>query len=142
MSVYAATPTDEAYKTFKKFCNDLRCPLCGSRLDGNIHAKEARLHCVLNNAEYSCRWYPDSNLPQGETIRYWYPVYEYTINIAKIGDSFQTTIDRFDADAVEFYKAQTRKRIFHYIGERFPFCNQRMEEDRFLKKLRTIKVFL
>lgn len=129
-------------KEFKRFCDSLRCPLCGSQLDGNVHPKKAELYCVGNNDEYKCRFFPDQKEPEWESLKYWYPQYEYVISVARMGPgSFSTVINRYNLDVIPFYRASTRKEVFNYVGPRILFFRKRMEEEIFLKKLKTYNVF-
>jgi hypothetical protein len=133
---------DDAHKKFKKFCNDLRCPLCGSQLDGNIHRKEAKLYCVANNDEYKTIWHDHLIHPYSEQITYWYPQYQYVIMIQYVGGGiFDTNICRYNMDAHPSQRYKTMKQIFRYSGNRLLIFRQRMEEEQFLKKLKTIQVF-
>jgi len=133
---------DEAHKKFKKFCDDLRCPLCGSQLDGNVHNQKAELYCVTNNSEYKCRWFPNEVEPDTEIIRFWYYPYEYEINSQQVGPSnFNMSIVHYDMDANPIWKNSTRIELFKYQGPRILAFRQRMEEAQFLKKIKTIKVF-
>jgi hypothetical protein len=112
------------------------------QLDGPIHPKKAELYCVGNNDEYKCRWFPDQKEPEMECIKYWYPQYEYVIQINRLGpNSYSTTINRFNLDVIPFYRASTRKEVFSYSGPRILFFRKRMEEETFLKKLKTYNVF-
>jgi hypothetical protein len=133
---------DEAHKKFKKFCDNLRCPLCGSQLDGNVHHKEAKLYCVNNNDEYKCRWVPGSDDPEMECLKFWYYPFEYVIGVQKNSPNvFYTVVDRYNTDVIPFYRNSTRKELLNYQGPRIQIFRQRMEEQQFLKKLKTYNVF-
>jgi hypothetical protein len=133
---------DDPYRRFKKFCDSLRCPLCGSQLDGNIHKREAKLYCVNNNDEYGCRWSPGQNEPDMECLKFWYPQYQYIIGITRLSpNKFQMVVDRYNLDVVPFYRNSTRVELFNYTGQRLLIFRQRMEEEIFLKKLKTYNVF-
>lgn len=136
-----AVLNDVGFREFRKFVNSLRCPLCNSQLDGNLHPKEAKLYCISNNDEYHGKWVPESDTPTFETIKYYYNQYQYDINVIKIMDQFKTSIDRYNLDVVPFYRNTTRKRIFDFTGDRILFFRKRMEEDLFLKKVKTYNVF-
>lgn len=140
-SIQTLIVSDE-FKNFKKLCNDLRCPLCGSQLDGNIHPKEGKLYCASNNEEYKCTWFPGDNEPYMEYTKFWYYPYEYLISCEKVmsGD-YHTMIDRYDMDASLIHKSSTRVRLFSYKGPRLLAFRQRMEAEQFLKKLKTVMVF-
>lgn len=133
---------DENHKAFVKFCNSLRCPLCGMQLDGNINAKKAELYCVGNNDEYKCRWLPDQDEPEMEHIQYWYPQYEYVILLSRQSPgSYEISVARYNLDVIPRFRATTRKELFSYTGSRILFFRTRMEEDVFLRKLKTYTVF-
>ena len=133
---------DQNHKAFVRFCNTLRCPLCGAQLDGNIHQKKAELYCVGNNDEYKCRWFPNQNEPEMECIKYWYPQYEYVIAVSRLGpNTYDTSINRYNMDVIPFYRPSTRKEVFRFQGARIPFFRSRMDEEVFLKKLKTYNVF-
>jgi hypothetical protein len=132
---------EQPSKEFKTFCNSLRCPLCESQLDGNINPKEARLYCVSNNDEYAGIWVPSQVYPINEDIRYWYPQYQYVITIDKGPNNFHTVINRYNLDVALIHRASTRKEVFNYIGSRILFFRKRMDEELFLKKLKTYQVF-
>lgn len=136
------TYVDEEHKKFKKFCDTLRCPLCGSQLDGNVHHKEAKLYCVNNNDEYRCFWYPDQIEPAYECLKFWYYPYEYEITTSlSTSLDFHTNICKYDMDVNPIHKSSTRIELFKYQGPRILAFRRRMEEEQFLKKLKTIKVF-
>ena len=133
---------DDAYRKFKKFCDDLRCPLCSSQLDGNVHNAMASLYCVTNNDEYKVTWMSHLDHPFTEIITFWYSQYQYTIDLQYAGGgSFVTDIYRYNMDAHPSQRYKTRVEIFKYSGNRILAFRQRMEEEQFLKKLKTIKVF-
>lgn len=135
-------PKAQPDKEFVKFCNSLRCPLCDAQLDGNIHPKKARLYCARDNREYKTTYLPGEAVPETEFLIYWYPIYEYEINIVRMNyDMFVTCIDRFEAGVISRYRDSTRKRVFDNKGARIPFFRKRMEEEVFLKKLKTYQVF-
>lgn len=132
---------DELHKQFSKFCNSLRCPLCGSQLDGNIHPKEARLYCVSNNEEYFSKWLPGDDTPASEIMRFWYATYQYDILITKFNYSFRTQISRYNLDIIPQLRNTTKKEMFDFTGDRLLFFRHRMEEEEFLKKLKLYNVF-
>lgn len=129
-------------KEFTKFCNNLRCPLCDSQLDGNIHDKRADLFCASDNAEYKAVWKPDQEFPEYELLKYCYTQYEYEINISKTGlNTFETYINRFSMDYHISRRRSSCQRVFDYSGDRIPFFRKRMDEDKFLNKLKTYSLF-
>lgn len=133
---------DENHKGFVKFCNSLRCPLCGMQLDGNIQPKRAELYCVGNNDEYKCVWLSGEDEPEMEHIQYWYSQYEYVIKTLRQSPNvYYTVINRYNLDASPRFRANTRKEVFSYSGSRIMFFRTRMEEEVFLKKLKTYNVF-
>jgi hypothetical protein len=141
MLVEAAT-LHKPSKEFKDFCNSLRCPLCGSQLDGNIHDKKADLYCIGNNDEYRVVWVPHLKHPYTERITYWYTQYMYSIHSQYAGgDVFDTYIYRYNMDAHPLHRPKTMVEVFRYSGASLPAFRQRMEEEQFLKRLKTIKVF-
>lgn len=130
-----------SHKQFVRFCNTLRCPLCGSQLDGNIHAKKAQLYCVSDNNEYKATWLPGKTEPEYELITFNYPQYQYVIEYGKdYWNNNQTIINRYNLDVIPFHRASTRKEMFKATG-RFLFFRSRMEENVFLKKLKLYNVF-
>jgi hypothetical protein len=137
--------TTDSLKEFKRFLNSLRCPLCNSQLDGNITLREASLYCVGNNDEYRGKWTPNSIFAQTETIKYYYSDFEYDITINQIGNQignqFVTRVIRYNADVSIKYKNSTRKELFEYTGAKLGFFRKRMDQDVFLKKLKTYQVF-
>jgi len=129
-------------KDFIKFCNNLRCPLCDSQLDGNISTDQAELYCVSNNGEYRCHVHINYNEPFFELIRYWYPQYEYTIQNHLLASGWTTIIDRYNSDYSLYHKDKSRVRLFEiHGGPKILFFRKRMEEDVFLKKLKTYQTF-
>jgi hypothetical protein len=133
-------PITPEHKEFVTFCNSLRCPLCGSQLDGNIHPKLARLYCASNNAEYSDVWVPDSKLPKIEKINYWYAQYQYEISMVRHDDkNYRTVVSKINLDNLPVYR--NREKIFEMYGTRMMFFRKRMEENAFIKKLKLYNVF-
>jgi hypothetical protein len=130
----------EEYKEFRIFCNSLRCPLCGSQLDGNIHSKLARLYCATNNDEYYGEWCPDSKLPKIEKINYWYTQFQYEISMVRHDDkNYRTIVSKLNLDNLPRYR--TRVKVFEMFGARLMFFRKRMEEDVFVTKLKLYNVF-
>jgi len=133
-------PITPEHKEFIAFCNSLRCPLCGSQLDGNIHPKLAKLYCALNNTEYHGEWVPDSKLPRNEYINYWYTQYQYEISMVRYDvKNFRTVVNKINLDNLPIYRK--REKIFEMNGARMMFFRKRMEEDIFIKKLKLYTVF-
>jgi len=145
MTILQVAELPKVSKEFKDFCNSLRCPLCDGQLDGNIHSKRAILYCVNDNKEYRCVWIPNALVPDLEIIKYCYPQYEYEIVITNISyrgpDLFETVISRYNAGVNPVYRNKSYKVVFRNNGPRIPFFRKRMEEDIFLKKLKTYNVF-
>ena len=128
-------------KEFIKFCNSLRCPLCGSQLDGNIHPKGAKLYCANNNDEYNCELIPGSKALSYEKISYWYTQYQYDIinSYRRFDDSYHAIIYRLNLDNIPYYRV--REKIFEVNGPKLTFFRKRMEEEVFLNKLKLYNVF-
>lgn len=127
---------------FKAFCNTLRCPLCGAQLDGNVHPKEARLYCARDNREYKGTWMPGETFPKSEMLMFWYPVHEYEIHSStSTGHLFNTEIRRYNTGVNPVYRNSSLKVMLQITGPRMLFFRQRMEEELFLKKLKTYQVF-
>ena len=135
---------DDKHKEFVKFCNSLRCPLCGGQLDGLINAKNARLYCVNDNNEYKVHWVPGKSIPDYELIMYTYTQYQYAIEYGKDWITSSpvtvTIINRYNMDAHPVHRAKTRKEVFR-CAARITFFRKRMEENVFLNKLKTYQVF-
>jgi hypothetical protein len=128
-------------KEWRKFCDDLRCPLCGSQLDGNVSSRSASLYCVGNRDEYQCYCHPKEDVPAYERLIFWYPQWQYDIEIEKDFGPFYTRIGRSNMDAAPEHRYKTRQIIFEYSGQRLMFFRQRMEEKDFLKKLALYNTF-
>jgi len=132
---------DEGHKAFVRYCNTLRCPLCGGQLDGNIHHKKARLYCVNDNDEYKVSWSPGQFEPDYELISYTYPQYQYVIEYgADYYSKKQTVINRYNMDAHPIHRAKTKVEVFK-CNSRISFFRKRLEEDVFLNKLKLYNVF-
>lgn len=142
MNVTQKKPVD---KDLVKFYNSLRCPLCGSQLDGGIYNTKSELYCARDNREYKVTWYAGEQHPQTEELVYWYTQFRYNIYITKLKTvstpSFSTVIDRFNLDLSPPHIEFSRERVFAYTGAKILFFRQRMEEDKFLNKLKTYNVF-
>jgi hypothetical protein len=134
---------DPQYKDFIKYCNTLRCPLCGSQLDGNISNKLAALYCVSNNSEYQLQLHSNEEDPFWEEINYYYSQFQYEITSVKLGakDQYRTLINRLNMDAHPDHRYKTREKIFEFTGKKLLFFRSRMEEKVFLKKLKTYTLF-
>ncbi|CAB4196844.1 hypothetical protein UFOVP1290_364 [uncultured Caudovirales phage] len=129
-------------KEFVKFCNSLRCPLCGSQLDGNIAFKHASLYCCESNVEYTSIWKPGISDPESENLQYNFSQYRYDIYIVRLmNDKYSTKIHRYNLDVSPKYISTTRKEVFNYEGPRILFFRKRMSEQEFLKKLKTYTIF-
>ena len=135
---------DKFADDFIKFCNNLRCPLCKSQLDGVLHYNKAKLYCVANNDEYKCEYISRVENPElvNESIRFWYPQWEYTVHIYKTYDDieYETCILRGNMDYPVQFRGSTRKQIFLCKG-RILLFRQRMEEEILLKKLSLYSTF-
>lgn len=128
-------------KEFLLFCNSLRCPLCGSQLDGNVHPKRSLLYCVHNNEEYKVEWVLGEDTPKSEVINFWYPQYQYKISSTKNSlGTFDTLINRYNMDAAPQFRERTAVKVFEYTGERLEFFRYRMDEEKFLKKLKIYNI--
>lgn len=132
---------DDSHKEFIRFCNELRCPLCQSQLDGNIQAKLATLYCCSNNEEYKIQCFPGDPLPFWEVLNFYYSQYQYEITSHLATGKYTTTIIRMNMDAEPKQRYKTRKKVFEFEGGRMLFFRARMEEDVFLKKLKLYQVF-
>ncbi len=133
---------DDEHKKFAVFCNSLRCPLCGSQLDGVIKKNQANLYCVSNNEEYKVEWAVDKEFPNYEQITYFYSQWQYVIRIGtRPNNDFHTRIERYNMDAHPSQRWKTRKTIFEHSGARLMVFRKRMEENEFLKKLKLYNVF-
>lgn len=130
-----------ADKDFLKFCNSLRCPLCGSQLDGKIHVIHSQLYCVNNNDEYIVSYYSNLEFPQFEKIKYYYPQYNYIVISEKHhnDNEYYNTISRANTDNLPIY--QVPELILEYNGDRPSYFRKRMEEKEFLNKLKLYLVF-
>lgn len=135
------TYINNQHKEFVKFCNNLRCPLCNGQLDGNIHAKLARLYCVNDNSEYKTTWSPNKIEPDFELIIYTHAQYQYIIEYGTDWlNNKQTIINRYNMDAHPSHRHKTKKEVFKYSGRLLIF-RKRMEEEIFLEKLKTYNLF-
>jgi hypothetical protein len=128
---------------FKKFCNALRCPLCNSQLDGNVHRAEAHLYCVENNSEYTAEYQSLLTIPIAETLSFWYTQYQYKIYTLLESDlqTYDITVNRFNLDTHPDKIYQTREMIINFQSKKNTFFHKRMEESVFLNKLKTIITF-
>ena len=135
-------PKPKPDKEFVKFCNSLRCPLCGSQLDGNIHPNQALLYCVEDNTEYRCWCHHNEPYPHTETLLYRFPTYEYEVNIYWDGsDVFNTVITRYNSDVAKRYRDSTRMLMLDYKGSRIFLLPKKLDEKAFLKKLKLYITF-
>jgi hypothetical protein len=134
-------PTIPKDKEFIKFCNSLRCPLCGSQLDGNIHPKKAALYCATNNDEYVADWSANSTVPTQERINYYYGDYQYEILTVQGTDNYHTVIYKINLSLNKILRYAERKKIFEMVGPRLIFFRKRMEEKEFLNKIKLYNVF-
>jgi hypothetical protein len=128
---------------FKKFCNSLRCPLCGSQLDGNLNEMQSSLYCAQND-EYAAIYVPRVSAPVVESIIFSYSQYEYKIYIELSTEEdihYDITITRFNMDVHPSKRSQTAKIIIEFKSKYNTFFHKRMDEDVFLKKLKTIITF-
>jgi len=128
-------------KEFTDLCNAQRCPLCNSQLDGTIHKTMASLYCVSNNEEYKATFVPGHIDPIEENITYWYTQYMYVISYTYANPGSKTVITRMNLDVAPHLRYKSQKIVFDYHGDRLLFFRSRMEEDIFLKKLKTYNLF-
>lgn len=132
---------DNSISEFRKFINTLRCPLCQAQLDGNIHPKQAVVYCVSNNDEYDSTWIPGNIIPSHETIRHYYPQYEYAIGISRFDyDMYRTIVVRYNRDTTNFYKESTKKVLFN-VPKRILLFRERIEEKDLLNKIKLFNLF-
>ncbi|RLI60340.1 MAG: hypothetical protein DRO67_09205, partial [Candidatus Asgardarchaeum californiense] len=123
-------------KKFKQFCNSLRCPLCGSQLDGNIHPKKASLYCCSNNVEYQVDWLVGQDEPEREWIRYYYDDYEYRISCSKN----QSVIYRVCIDVHPSFRSKYLEEVLN-IPAKLSFFRKKMAKKDFIQKLKLYNVF-
>lgn len=137
----------QSLKEMKYFANNLRCPLCGSQLDGHVSHLEARLRCVSNPSEYEV-WHRGKGLAKREAARvsnefitlelvYFLeglddnevPLYSIAVN------ELDLTIPRLDI------REKCKKQIFRYYGKKFMPINSELNTNNLLKKLELYQIF-
>lgn len=137
-------------KEFLKFCNDLRCPICQSQLDGQIGKTEARLYCVANYDEYGCNYDIDHNLLYE---RYQF-IFDYRTEIYNIIQNKISLKDKPEAnyhlqifiDNGEIkpqYREKVRKILIDsYLEKPYLFNNRKREltKEQFLKKIQIYNI--
>lgn len=81
-------------KEFKKFCLDLRCPICGSQLDGNLKPKRADLYCVSDNQEFMISYFPEDDSTNHQTfaIKFFPNEYIFTSKFRRDGGFQHSTV--------------------------------------------------
>lgn len=135
------SPNPKLPSDFVKFCNDLRCPLCGSQLDGGIYSTEARLYCVETNSEYGSTWVYGEVEPHYEQIIHYAFEYEYEIISRRTGIDHHTSITRYFRGVDPEYRS-TGKGVMLELDAQIPTCfRQRLSERDFLDKLSLYMTF-
>lgn len=130
------------FPDYAKFINSLRCPLCGSQLDGNCHPNGSQLYCILDNEEYKCGWMFGCDEPTYEDIRHTFSQYQYLIKSKrKAPNTYNTIIFRYNMDYVPRLRHHSIIEMFSIIGPRLLFFRTRMDEKSFSNKLKLYSVF-
>ncbi len=132
---------DTKFREFRKFINSLRCPLCNSQLDGNLHPKESRLFCSQSTNEYVATFIPSMSEAYTENIIHIFDQFEYNVYSIRFKNLFQTNITRFRNDFIPRYKQESRKELLEVIGPRIQFFRKKMDEKTFLNKLKFYSLY-
>lgn len=126
---------------FVQFCNALRCPLCGSQLDGNIHPKRANLYCVEDNTEYRCVWIYGDKEPQFEQIIHYAFEYEYEFLFQRNGTERQTVLTRYYRNVNQNYRNAGKQAMMN-IEAHIPLgFRRRLTEQEVSDRLKMYMVF-
>jgi hypothetical protein len=124
-------------KSFIKYCNSLRCPLCNSQLDGKISKDGSSLYCVSNNLEYKCNIRDMEVI--WEQICFWYDQYGYYFYNYKSDDKWITVINRVNLDD---HPTKRKEELLFKFNAKIPkLFRLRIEEKDLLKKLKLYTVF-
>lgn len=131
----------------KKMANSLRCPLCGSQLDGHVSHQVARLQCVSNPDEYSVVQYRNSIIPKIEIARVSddFNKYELSYVFINIDDQefnvYEITINRIDLTLPLVHQNKFKKNVFYHTGRKFLPINKDLTAKNILSKLEIYQIF-
>lgn len=126
--------------SFKKFCNDLRCVLCGSQLDGAVYKNKARLYCVSNNKEYKAEFSEDYSFPINETVSHIFTHFEYEFHVKFIDGLFYSCLYKKDLSLNEIYQEKDKVLLLK-CNSKLDWFRQRLSEEEFNKKIKIYSLF-
>jgi hypothetical protein len=131
----------------KSFANKLRCPLCGSQLDGSVSYKDAKLRCVSNPDEYFV-YYPGRGLAQQERARVSndYYIYQISYRLTGLDDNevpqYYFTITEYD---LSIHNATIREKsgkvLYSFAGVKVLPITENLNAENILKKLEVYQIF-
>jgi hypothetical protein len=131
-------------KVFYKFINSLRCPLCGSQLDGKVHQSRSDLYCVGNSDEYCAIYTANSKLPVHEEVNITYDTNRYEFISTRNTDvisPYKNTISKIDLNLAPRFRQRDKIKIFENVGTKLPYFSTQMTEKELLNKIKIYNLF-
>lgn len=131
----------------KSFANKLRCPLCGSQLDGPVSYIDARLNCAASPSEYIV-YYPGRGLPKREAARVSddYHIYELIYYLTGLDDNevpqYEIVINQLDLSIPNpEIREKNKKKLHYFTGVKVLPINENLNAKNILKKLEIYQIF-
>lgn len=134
------TPQEIAHK---KFINSLRCPLCGSQLDGNPFLN---IYCVAAEYEYMASYLIGEKVPDFEDILITFEDLQIQYRICySSGPDYGTTLYQLDMQLPEKMRYHHRKTILEIRGVRLTnllkLQDLKLDKEKFLEKIKLYSTF-
>lgn len=131
----------------KAFANRLRCPLCGSQLDGPVSYVDAKLRCVSNPDEYFV-YYPGTGLAKQERARVSndYYTYELSYYLNGLDDNevpqYSLNIIQYDLSIPNpLIREKSGKVLHRFTGVKVLPITEDLTAENILKKLEIYQIF-
>ena len=125
-------------KDFRKFCNSLRCKVCGGLLDGNINPIISYLYCSENNTHYTISVIPEDICINELIVLTWHPM-QYSIDY--IQDNIKET-KIYQADLnIRKNRLEPVYTLLCEFNGRLNFIHKNMSKEDFLRKLKNYIIF-
>lgn len=128
-------------KEMKAFCNQQRCPLCDSQLEGQVGFDRATLYCVANEKEYKVAYKFGFEKPIWSRTTYFTTHFAYEVDNKHLLDElYENVIYKVDLSYNEKFQQISKQEILKYEGSLLRFKTG-LTEDQLLEKIKLYNLF-